>query len=339
MLYKFFLVLIFSILGVFSSANQAANQVASKVNSPVNGNVIRQEDSLVSQAEIEQSIEQTIALIETHYIQANAPQTINSLLSNLQGGDPFLITPRDQFAQQLQSRVIKATHDGYFSVKASSTLPIESISSLEQTGSSANRPQHYGEIEVEMLNQNVGVLRFTGDFNSPTLTSEINQTLAKLANIDALIIDLTDVGRGNLLFSQTFVSYFLKPNMPLIDVIHQQGDALTHMKTLNLDTQVSFDRKMPIYILQSAVVSGPWELMSYAMQLHRNAQVIGNESMGVSTITRQFAISSKLVIEIPVAKMLAPTNGKNWESHGVLPDFGASEEESLAIAIELFKNR
>ena len=164
----------------------------------------------------------------------------------------------------------------------------------------------------------------------------IDSTMKLAATKKGLIIDLRNNSGGADGFTQYIASYFLPKNTKLFTRVKKN-------KTLDFFTQKvpskKWHQQIPIYILVNKRTVSAGEQLSYLLQNHNRATIIGEKTYGAAHGSIDMPLSHGLVGLVPVAYEKHIKTSKDWEGTGVVPDVPTKSEEALKKAIQLSTNK
>jgi hypothetical protein len=196
------------------------------------------------------------------------------------------------------------------------------------------RRRNFNFKKVEILDGNVGYLRIETMPPLEVGRAKVDAAMAFLAHADALVIDLRDVPGGTGGFIPYLMSYFFPA-----------GDMLLFTREFPFaDTTLAFRTyaelpaprlaDVPLYILTSGMTGSAAENLAYTLQQHGRAAVVGEATVGGAHSSSMMLLADGFVAQIPIARVVHPVSGSNWQGDGVQPDLPASSAEALFAAHE-----
>lgn len=215
----------------------------------------------------------------------------------------------------------------------------QEIRKFEELDKEYAREKNFGIAQVEVIGK-VGYLKI--DLFCPASFKEtedtIDQAMQKIANTDALIIDLRDNNGGSPATVAMLASY-LFDGKPF--TINQTYDRYTH-KTKSYvahpeNHPIRFGGTKPIYLLTSDKTFSAGEELVYDLKaLGRSTKILGQKTKGGAHPTRMYVVNAHFHVNIPHQKARNPQTGTNWEGMGIAPDQELSkEEDAKAVALKL----
>ena len=277
--------------------------------------------------EVLEIVNNTIAIIDSEYLFEDKASDITDVLrTSLKSGDFDRAYTFGRLRQQLEVALYRASGDSNFELRQRAGFG---------SGLSAWSEDSGGVIESGMLEDKVGYIALDGDVNYTSAQADLHRAVQALANAQAIIIDLQRVGLGSLTLTQQLLSYFLPPGTPLADIHFAKG------KTQHLLGEVSpdmfrFSSETPVFVVNSAFVTGPWELFGYTLKHYGRAAVVGDKTMGVAVMTALAPVSDNVRLRFSHAYLAHPLSQDNWQDWGVEPDYetGATQD-SFTTALTL----
>ncbi|MGB3726166.1 MAG: S41 family peptidase [Glaciecola sp.] len=232
------------------------------------------------------------------------------------------------FAQQLT--VLLQAFDKHFSV---SIVPTPDPNAPTKLGWYARLEQdNFGFTRVEVDSNNIGYLSFWG---FPDLTTEatakIDQVMAKLATVDALVIDLTENGGGSTQSMQHLASYFLSGKVLLNSFYERQTNKLSHFYTFEHIENAHLNN-IPITVLIGPNSFSAAEAFAYNLKHLNRAVIVGQTSKGGANSWLFYALTHGLRAAIPISEAINPITHSNWEAVGVIPDIHTTTNDLEGFA-------
>jgi hypothetical protein len=193
----------------------------------------------------------------------------------------------------------------------------------------------FGVEEVTQADGGIGYLRLDG-FYRPYLSAEkFAAAMDRLADSQALIIDLRNNGGGSMESVALLASYFFDQPTHLSDVVAPRSGERLHMWTRRNIEGRRYGSIRPVYILTSRATFSAAEDFAYALQTRKRATVVGEVTRGGAHPTAAFRISAHFVAVLPVAESISPITHANWEGAGVRPDVAVQAGKACDVAKSL----
>ncbi|MCS0587681.1 S41 family peptidase [Massilia norwichensis] len=306
-----------------------------------------------------QTIDALVTGLNRYYVFPDKAKQVEKLLRERQKDGAYDgIASGTEFAARLDADVASVTHDLHMRVRFSPDPlppqpPLPSISRLaaleapREDGNGFMRwidrvrrsMQTFGVEKAVRMSPNIGYLKISG-FPPPYLTAEkYAAAMNKLADTDALIIDMRDNRGGTPLSVALLISYFVDQRTRLNDIWERASG-----ETLQLWTQDKLDGKRyggrkPVLILAGPRTASAGEDFTYTMQALKRATVIGERTWGGAHPTMPWRLGDHFSASIPGARSISPITHGNWEGSGVLPDVPAAPSEALEVAKGLLQRQ
>ena len=282
-------------------------------------------DAVLNADQVAQIIDNTIVALQQDYLfPSKAELAVQRLHSRRLAGEfdrPFQF---DHLRQKLEQILISATGDSRFELRFDpAALLNDSLVSQ----------QFESNVTVSMLAKDIGYLALQGDFVFPESVQSIDHAFSQLKGVKALIIDIRDAHTGSIMLSEYILKWFV-PAHSYLATISTSNKQIEHLYTPGNKVTAEF-LDIPVFVLQSSFVAGPWELFSHSFKELGRATVVGYDSMGVSVLTKSLSLSHQVSLVLPYAQITNELSGNSWNQFGVIADYPATVEESFAVATEL----
>ena len=193
------------------------------------------------------------------------------------------------------------------------------------------RRQNYGFHKAEILEGNVGYLDLRGFLSIDTARDTAAGTMAFLANVDALVVDLRANGGGDPSMTQFLCSYFFAERTHLTSLEWRGLDAPQELWTLD---QVPGKRlvDVPLFVLTSGSTFSAAEGFAYALQSRGRATIVGETTGGGAHPGSTHEIAGLVSVFIPQGRAVNPITKTNWEGVGVEPHVKVPAHQALDAA-------
>ena len=238
----------------------------------------------------------------------------------------------NEFARDAAIVLRNITSDAY--IELASATPSISLSTSQSSNSKA---PDYGIANVDILDNNIGVLKLNYFSLDPQALPALREVFENLKDTDALIVDLTDAEGQSVPVAQYLLSYLLPEQTELakVSVVASTTQALHAIPTIDLPIDSRFVTNKPLYVLTSAFTSPTGEFIAYALKHFDKALIVGEPTMGIATMTQTFKLNDKLNLTLPYAHFQHPVTKANWSDSGVTPDHNVSASFSLEYTLTL----
>jgi hypothetical protein len=178
-----------------------------------------------------------------------------------------------------------------------------------------------GVEKVERLEGNIGLLEFSRFERLPLVADKVSEAMNKLADTDALIIDLRANRGGASETIRLLMSYFFDKPVHINDYYDRIEDRTNRIHTLAEVPGKRYGDK-PIYILTSRRTFSAGESISYSLKNLRRATIVGETTGGDEHFT----------VMVPASRYIGPLTKTNWEGVGVEPDVKVPAAHALKVA-------
>ena len=202
--------------------------------------------------------------------------------------------------------------------------------------STAERARNYFFDEYRNLEGNVGYLRLR-QFPVPDSSARSTATAAMrlLANAEAIILDLRDNPGGVEGLNQWVSSFFFDdPSRVLYQRYYREVDSTISVRVL---AQLPGPRMpvTPLFVLVNRGTGSAAENMAYALQTAGRAKVVGEPTAGAANSSTILPLPGGFAMQVPVARVISPVTGRNWEDDGVQPDVRTPRDSAEIVAQRL----
>lgn len=279
------------------------------------------------------------ALNESYVFPDTAKKMEESVRAHQKKGDYDSITDGDDFAKRLTDDFQAVSHDKHLHVTFSpAPLPDMEAQRPDPKREAEERKamEHIncGFEKAEILEGNVGYLKFDFFANpeicGPTAVASMNF----LANTDAIIFDLRENGGGDPKMVALLSSYLFAERTHLNDLWTRKGDITDQYWTLPYVPGKRLDGK-PAFVLTSSHTFSGGEEFTYNLKTLKRAAIIGETTGGGAHPVRGHRITEHFGIGVPFARAINPITHTNWEGTGVEPDVKVPAADALTTAKKL----
>jgi hypothetical protein len=201
------------------------------------------------------------------------------------------------------------------------------------------RKDNYAFRKVELLEGNIGYIRFDLFIDHPGARKAADAAIALVKNADAIIFDMRYNGGGTPKFIQYITSYLFDEKTHLNDMVDRDGKIVEEYWTL---PEIASDAKVastPVYVLTSSHSFSGAEEFTYNLKNLKRATIVGETTGGGAHPVRGQRLNDRVVIGIPFMRAQNPITKTNWEGTGVEPDVKVSSLEALEKALELARSK
>lgn len=196
------------------------------------------------------------------------------------------------------------------------------------------RRGNFGFHEVKVLKGNVGYLDLRGFFDARIAGKVAHESMGKLIDTDALIIDLRENGGGSPSMIQLISSYlFGEQPVHLNSFYWRPGDSYSETWTLS-DIPGKHRPDWPVYVLTSEETFSAAEEFSYNLKHLKRATLIGETTGGGAHPGGIMSATKGFNVWVPKGRAINPVTGTNWEGTGVSPHISVEAVNALQVACQ-----
>ncbi|HEX8130757.1 MAG TPA: S41 family peptidase [Pyrinomonadaceae bacterium] len=185
--------------------------------------------------------------------------------------------------------------------------------------------------KVERLEGNIGLLEISVFERLPLATDKVSEAMNKLADTDALIIDLRANGGGASGTIRYLMSYFFDKPVHINDYYNRMEDRTDSIYTLAEVPGKRYSDK-PIYILTSGRTFSAAESISYSLKNLKRATIVGETTGGGAHPIVPRRLNDHFAVAVPASRYISPITKTNWEGTGVEPDLKVPAAHALKVA-------
>lgn len=194
--------------------------------------------------------------------------------------------------------------------------------------------QNFGFRELKVLDGNIGYIGISQINISARSLPVLYAAMRFVANTRALVIDLRNNGGGGSNIGSVLESFFLPKHTPLLEFKTRSGSMQTE-KTVGWLLEPKYEK--PVFILVNKGTASAAEAFAYALQKHRRAKIVGQQSAGAAFMNSWYPVNEHLYISVSTGAPTWPGTTENWEATGIRPDHTVAEGTELAAVTALLK--
>ena len=189
-----------------------------------------------------------------------------------------------------------------------------------------------GFARVEQLPGNIGYIDLRL-FHGPSVAAEhAANAMNRLADSDALIIDLRKNRGGSAEMVALLASYLLGPERVLLNTIVGRDGKLENESWTTPELPGRRFIGKEVYVLTSSSTFSAAEEFAYDLKNLKRATLVGETTGGAANPIANFRINDRFEVSIPIARAVNPITKTNWEGVGVEPDVRVPAADALQTA-------
>lgn len=285
-----------------------------------------------SRTDIHNIIDNSIVALQHEYLHQNKVKKAILALQQFRNSPKFNKGyDAAVFTLELEKLLINSTGD-----RSLALLPITTDSLLNKD-ENTNGFTSSNNITTQRLQENIGLLSLAGDFANESAVQAVDEALAELHYVSALIIDLREIGMTNIDIANNLLSHFVKPNTHLSSVTTHSPANSFELYSIQKTAVLEDARDIPVFILHSAFVEGVWEWFSFTLQSLGRANIVGEDTMGIAQMYKFIPVGVNQQLKLAYATLGHPVTKEHWQEKGVQANDYAISEDALALAAELAK--
>jgi hypothetical protein len=281
-------------------------------------------------------VSHVIELLKTHYVFPEAAEEICGVLAAGLGEGRYDGADAVRLGELITTDLQSVNGDLHLRLRYSET---ELSESHEDEAEQMRQMAEWADLtcggveHAQRLAGNVGLLKIAPLLFPPAVAgARVSAAMNLLAGTDALILDLRDCLGGDPSMVTLAYSYLTGHEpVQLSGMAHRDPEAFTQLWTGHVPGP-KFGPDKPVWVLTSTRTFSGGEALSFDLQEHGRAQVVGERTRGGAHPRHGFRVDANLEATIPTARSVSPISGGNWEGVGVVPDVKTSAEEALMEA-------
>jgi retinol-binding protein 3 len=189
-----------------------------------------------------------------------------------------------------------------------------------------------GFARVDHLPGNIGYIDLRL-FHPPHVASDAAAAaMNRVADADALIIDLRKNGGGSPDMVALLVSYLVEPEPILVNTFFGRDGKLQRETWTTRELPGRRFTGKDVYVLTSNYTFSGAEEFAYDVKNLKRATIVGETTGGGANPVDMFPINDRFEAAIPTARAVNPITQTNWEGVGVSPDVNVPAEAALKTA-------
>ena len=253
-------------------------------------------------------------------------------------GEYETISDAREFADKLTADLQAVSRDKHLRVRLAGEGPQMRIMRGPTSGNGGG--DDGGFARVEQLPGNVGYIDLRM-FHPPQVAAEhAANAMNRVADSDALIIDLRKNGGGSADMVALLVSYLLGPERTLVNTFVGRDGNLRNETWTTPDLPGRRFTGKDVYVLTSSYTFSGAEEFAYDLKNLKRATLVGETTGGGANPVDIVRINDRFQVAIPVARAVNPITKTNWEGVGVEPDVRVPAESALEAAhVAALKNK
>jgi len=190
--------------------------------------------------------------------------------------------------------------------------------------------------KLEILQGNVGYLKFNMFANPQVCGATATTAMAFLENVNALIVDMRDNGGGDPAMVAHVQTYLFAERTHLND-LWTRSTGETREWWTNPELPGKRLGTQPVYVLTSSRTFSGGEEFTYNLQSLKRATIVGETTGGGAHPVSGQRLDDRFMFAVPFARAINPVTKTNWEGTGVVPDVKVPAADALEKAKELLR--
>jgi hypothetical protein len=276
--------------------------------------------------------------LEAHYIfPEKAKEMVTAIRDHLARGDYDKITQSDDLAVALTKDLRDVSHDLHLGVMFDAAPRGGGPGPTPAAMSAMARSMNYGFGSIRRMEGNIAHLEINGFPPIPDDDARegVAAVMSKVADADALIVDLRNNGGGSPKTVALFASYLFDATPVHLNDMYSRDTGKIEESWTDRDVRgTRFGGKKPVYVLTSKRTFSGGEEFAYDLQSLRRAKIVGETTGGGAHPVAPHPVDHSFVILVPWGRPINPVTKKDWEGVGVVPDIAVSADTALDEAYQ-----
>jgi hypothetical protein len=291
-------------------------------------------------------IEAAIAKLSEYYVFPDvAAKMAATVRSRNASGAYDRVTNGPMFAQLLTEEFQGVSKDKHLRVNFSAPrIPDRPANFVPDSADRARFRQDMERVncgfeKTEVMANNVGYLKFNFFGDAEVCGPIATREMTKLADVDALIIDLRENGGGSPDMVAHVSSYLFSKRVHLNDLWTRRTNETNEFWTRPELPGKKVRDNVPVYVLTASRTFSGAEEFTYNLKNLKRATIVGETTGGGAHPVSGHKINEHFMIGVPFARAINPYSKTNWEGTGVAPDVKVPAAEAMTTALRLISER
>ena len=259
-----------------------------------------------------------------------------AIREGVQKGEYESITSAAAFTKKLTADLQAVSRDKHLRVKLASAPPSDAPRpqrrDFREVVAEAARTDNAGFARIDVLPGNIGYVDLRMFYPAELAAEEAADAMNRVADTNALLIDLRQNGGGEPAMVALMVSYLLPPERLLVNTFVGRDGRVRRETWTTPDLRGKRYIGKDVYVLTSSYTFSAAEEFAYDLKNLKRATIVGETTGGGANPVDVFRIDDRFEVAIPVARAINPITKTNWEGVGVSPDVKVPAEAALATA-------
>lgn len=296
-------------------------------------------DTTLGSAAKSQIIERLLSELDRGYVFPDKAREMAAAINGrVARGEYANLTSALTFADSLTSHLQAVSHDKHLRVRYGTPRPPARPGGADDISTRA-KADNYGIGEPRRLEGNVAYLEIRSFGFPPDMIEEaVAQAMTKVADADALIIDVRANGGGSP-ESVALVSSYLFGAEPvhLNSLYFRPADQTTDFYTRATVQGKRFGPSKPVFVLTSRRTFSAAEEFTYNLQSLKRATIVGDTTGGGAHPGGVRVLPNNFAVFVPNGRAINPITKTNWEGTGIRPNIAVPSDKALETALEAAK--
>lgn len=298
-------------------------------------------DLEIDAATRDQVIGGTLAALERGYVFPEvAARMAEAVRARRLAGEYAEVSSARQLAKTLTAHLQEVSRDKHLRVRYSA----EPLPEARHQGPTPEqvarhmellRSTNFGFAKAEVLPGNIGYLEMRVFASGPAAEAAADAAMSRLAEADALIVDLRRNRGGDPATVARVSSYLFEEPTHLNSLYWREGDRTEEFWTTKEVPGKRFGQRKPVFVLTSQRTFSGAEEFAYNLKALERATLVGETTGGGAHPGGPERVHDHFSVWVPAGRAINPVTKTNWEGTGVVPDVAVPADQALERALEL----
>ena len=267
-----------------------------------------------------------------------AAKMSHAVRERVANGEYDAVTGAREFADKLTADLRAVSRDKHLRVRLAGEGP--QMRMMRGPTGGGGTGGDGGFARVEQLPGNIGYIDLRMFHPPPIAAEQAANAMDRVADSDALIIDLRKNGGGSADMVALLVSYLLGPERVLVNTFFDRDGKLQSETWTTPDLPGRRFTGKDVYVLTSSYTFSAAEEFAYDLKNLKRATLVGETTGGGANPVNIMRINDRFEVSIPVGRAVNPITKTNWEGVGVEPDVSVPAQTALETAhVAALKNK
>jgi C-terminal processing protease CtpA/Prc len=303
------------------TASGGQSQKSARVTTQVQSNVQRLDADTRNQV-----LADVAETIRDQYADRKVGEALaDTILADLEKGRFDSVADVDGLVAEIMAVIRAKVPDRHFELR------LRGESDEDDDASPPRERSRHGLRTLRMLENDTAYLEFDNLPGDSASLSIVEEQLAELPEVQALILDIRDNNGGSGDMVVLLCNHLLEEGKLLYKYQDRSDRPPGEMRASSHPRH--FGPDVPVLILTSDDTMSAAEALAYILQDYDRATVVGEQTAGMANPSRTFSIGDRFELTVPFLLIHYGKNGTTFAGPGVVPDIAAPADSALDVAL------